>query len=431
MPSRLAERYDEIQQLARGDDLNHATARLQDFARDFRAGDALFARATAIRQKFNLLKAAPDAADTAPARARLAQDALACADEILAEAERHPPPFALTDLICVTDQLKKSYKRGKGFQLHPTNISLRFGEILAVVGENGNGKTTLLRMMAGDLAPTSGGVSYPYLKRPDDAGNARVFVETRGGVGAADFEYSNAADGLTYYAIKQRVAYVPQILPRWSGSVKENLLFIGAAHGLKPGVVAAEVDFIISRLGLDAYREAAWAELSGGYRMRFALARALIPAPNLLVLDEPLANLDVNTQLMFLQDLRNLTDSLARPLAIAVSSQHLHEIESIANRVLFLKEGRTVYSGLRADFGAERTENVFEFNCNLAREQLADVLAGLPACRIEIVGSNFMAYTPIDVTAQVFLHTLLAHDAQIEYFRDISQSTRKLFERSA
>lgn len=428
MPSRLTERYEELKQFAESADLNHATARLQDFARDFRAGDALFARATAIRQKFNLQKTA-EGAHTAALREETRRETMACANEILAEAERNPPPFSLTQLICVTDQLQKSYKRGKGFQLHPTNISLSFGEILAVVGENGNGKTTLLRMLAGDLAPTSGGVSYPYLKRPDDTGNARKFEEIQGKVGNDGFEYSNAASGMTYYAIKQRIAYVPQALPRWSGRVKENLLFVGAAHGLAARNVAAEVDFIISRLGLDAYREAEWNELSGGYRMRFALARALIPVPNLLVLDEPLANLDVNTQLMFLQDLRNLTDSLARPLAIAVSSQHLHEIESIANRVLFLKEGRTVYSGLRSEFGAKRTENVFEFNCTLTREQLAAALAHIPSCRIEIVGANFMAYTPIETTAQEFLQLLLNQHAQIEYFRDISQSTRKLFQK--
>jgi ABC-2 type transport system ATP-binding protein len=151
----------------------------------------------------------------------------------------------------------------------------------------------------------------------------------------------------------------------------------------------------------------------------------------MLVLDEPLANLDINTQLMFIQDLRSLADSLARPLSILVSSQHLHEIESIADRVVFLKEGRTIYNGLRSQYGAGRSENVFECACGASKETLQTLLTPLGVRRIDAVGGNFIVYLPAAHTPSDFLGALLAAGVTIEYFRDISTSTRKLFEAGA
>ena len=80
----------------------------------------------------------------------------------------------------------------------------------------------------------------------------------------------------------------------------DNLHFAAAIHGIRGKENEDEVDFIIWRLGLDKYRNATWNEISGGFKMRFSLGRALVYNPRLLILDEPLANLDVNTQLLFL-----------------------------------------------------------------------------------------------------------------------------------
>jgi ABC-2 type transport system ATP-binding protein len=68
--------------------------------------------------------------------------------------------------------------------------------------------------------------------------------------------------------------------------------------------------------------------------------------PKLLVLDEPLANLDINAQQLFLQDLKFIIKSVRYPLAVILSSQALHEIESVADNIVFIKQGQTLVQRL-------------------------------------------------------------------------------------
>lgn len=410
----LEQRRDEIVKLAAAQELGQATARLQDLVRDFLPQPEFLNEATVIRRRYNFLRGAQrtgEAIADDESTEALSASVLACCERAYTQALQVQSPFPATDLACVTQALEKTYRRrNSGFRLHPIDLNVRLGEVMAVVGENGNGKSTLLKIIAGALSHSAGAITYPFFG---------MFGEGRPG------------QAIDFHALKQQIAYIPQELPRWKGLVRENLHFTGAVRGLQPALTLAETEFIISRLGLDRYADASWNELSGGYRMRFSLARALITNPKLLVLDEPLANLDVNTQLGFLQDLRNLANSLARPLAVIVSSQHLHEIESISNRIVFLREGRAMYSGLRSEYGAQREENVFECACSADKEQLSALLAkhNIAQQRVDAVGGHVIVRVPINTSAAVFLLMMLEANIEIEYFRDISQSTRKLFDR--
>lgn len=403
----LQERNDELRRLIGENDLSAATARLQDFARDFAPPAELIAQATAIRRRFVLWRNSQAGAESAAERAAIAHDAALCADALHADALTRPPPFPLTNIVFNGTAMEKSYRKRGAFKLGPIDVSMRFGEISALVGENGNGKSTLIKLLVRALHATNGTLEYPYFTNIDAKG---------------------ARDP---YVLRQKIAYIPQELPKQNGRVRDGLYFMGAAHGLKPDVTVAEVEFMISRLGLDGYADMEWRHLSGGYRMRFALAQALITRPHMLVLDEPLANLDINTQLMFLQDLRSLADSLARPLSILVSSQHLHEIESIADHVIFLRQGAPVYNGPRALYGQTRRENAFECSVSATKEQLGALLSPFGAVRIEGVGANVIVYAPTSVTPSAFIRTMLDNGIDIEYFRDISTSTRKLFDTGA
>ena len=314
---------------------------------------------------------------------------------------RNPPPPEPPNLVFYGKNIQKKYgSKSIDFTFHIPELELKPGEITAVVGENGNGKTTLLRIVAGQLQINAGTIEYPLLVSKDKA---------------------------DLYATKQKIAYIPQDLEPWSGLLADNLHFSAAIHGITAEKNEEEVDFIVNRLGLEQYKDATWKEISGGYRMRFALARALVWNPTLLILDEPLANLDINTQMMFLQDLRYLASSTANPKSIIISSQNLHSVEDIAENIIFIQDGTALYNGRMKAFGQDRKENSFEFACSLSKEQLADILEEIPSNHFEEVGYYFSLDTPTSVSANDVLALFVKHNVVTTYFRDISKSTRKLF----
>ena len=245
--------------------------------------------------------------------------------------------------------LGKGYRRGD-FALKSISLEARYGEIIGVVGRNGNGKTTLFRLIVGELRPDAGVLRFPAIQ--PEGGSVR------------------------WSRVRQKIAYVPQDLPPWYGSLRSNLHYEAAIHGITGDANYREVDYIVERLGLANELDKRWHELSGGYKLRFALARALVWKPKVLVLDEPLANLDFITQQVVLNDLRHLTDSLRYPLAILVSSQHVHEIEEVSDKLLLLSAGDMKYFGPVESIGTDRRVNRFELAGNL---ELADLQTALAA----------------------------------------------------
>ncbi|GFZ99221.1 ATP-binding cassette domain-containing protein [Okeania sp. KiyG1] len=219
-------------------------------------------------------------------------------------------------------------------------------------------------------------------------------------------------------------------MPQWTGKLVDNLHFAAAIHGIRGEKNEDEVDFILWRLGLDKYRNATWNEISGGFKMRFALAKVLVCNPRFLILDEPLANLDVNTQLLFLQDLRYLADSLAHPKTILLSSQHLYEVESITDNIIFIKEGAVIYNGNLEDFGKDKEENAFELGCNLSKNELMDLLEEISYTQIEMVGHNqYIINASKNIGSNEMIKVFIDNDITLKYFRDISKSTRRLFKK--
>lgn len=297
--------------------------------------------------------------------------------------------------------LGKKFKKSN-FYLQKINLVLRSGEITGVVGENGNGKTTLFRLVVGDLLHNEGQLCFPGLgHQPGTKPN--------------------------WFQIKNQIAYIPQEIPKWQGSLRNNLHLAATLHGLIGKENEDAVNYIIHRLGLSRHEDKSWSELSGGYKLRFTLAKALVWRPKILVIDEPLANLDINAQSIVLNDLRNLANSLRHPIAILISSQHLHELESVTDNIVFLKQGEVIYNGRIKDFGKERSENSFEIECTLSLKDLETRMSGLDFNSIDHNGLRFIVHTPLSVSQQDFLRHLLAQNIEVNYFRNISQSTKKLF----
>ena len=306
------------------------------------------------------------------------------------------------NIIFKGTNIHKRYKgRSIDFSLDIPGLEIKFGEITSLVGENGNGKTTLLRIIAGNLECTSGKLEYPELWQR----------------GTSD-----------WYRIKKNIAYIPQELEPWTGLLIDNLHFAAAIHGVKGKDNKDRVEFIISRLGLDDYKNLTWNEISGGFKMRFALAKALVWHPKLIILDEPLANLDINTQLIFLQDLRHLANSQVNPKAIILSSQHLYEVEKITDNIIFIQDGQPLYNDKLKVFGDDMENHAFEFSCKLSKDDLTTLLESIDYISIEAVGEyQYIVEAKDNITSKVMLSRLLEEEISLTYFRDISHSTRRLF----
>jgi ABC-2 type transport system ATP-binding protein len=289
------------------------------------------------------------------------------------------------------------------FQLNDVSLDLVLGQITALVGENGNGKTTLLRIIAGELEPDEGELEYPTF----------------------------SPGTLRWAAIKKEIGYVRQQIKPLSGvnSVRQFLRLTAAVKGIVGKENDDMVSFIISRLGLEKHQGKLWSELSSGFKLRFELARQLLWSPRILILDEPLANLDIKAQMSFLMDLRSLTNSINNSMAVIVSTQNIYEIEKIADRVVFLRDGRPLYNGEVATVSLGERKRSYEIDTEADTILLLKAMEELDIIEIRTVFFYRIIYTGEMVYADQVLHALSHHGIIVKYFRDITNSTRLLFEK--
>ena len=288
--------------------------------------------------------------------------------------------------------IRKQYARSS-FSLKPVSLQINTGEILGVVGENGNGKTTLLRCLSGQLALDGGSIQYKLLEHPD------------------------------YYSIRNHVVFIPQRIPKWYGLLKDNLHFSASLAGVTGSRNELMVDFMLERFHLDSYAHLTWNEISSGYRTRFEIARILLQQPRLLILDEPLANLDINAQQTILTDLKFIAGSAHNPMGVVLSSQQLHEVEKVAGKVIFIKQGHCIF---KADENQqEKISYALEIETTAERDTIMEILNdGL--IQVQFNGGFFTIVSP-QQTVQEIIGRLQQQGIAITYFRDITYSAKRLF----
>ena len=212
--------------------------------------------------------------------------------------------------------------RRDGFTL-AARVAVERGEVLAVLGPNGAGKSTLLAVLAGLLLPSSGYVQVGgrTLTRVDDGRVRTALPAERRGVGLLGQD--------------------PLVFPHLSAAA--NIAFGPRSRGASRAAALATAETWLSAVGLGGCGERRGAELSGGQRQRVALARALAAQPQVLLLDEPLAALDVHSAPEMRQVLR---EQIARTATTTVVVTHdVLDAVVLADRVLVLDTGHIVDSG--------------------------------------------------------------------------------------
>lgn len=201
--------------------------------------------------------------------------------------------------------------------LRDLNLRVPRGAVYGLLGRNGAGKTTALRLLLGILAPDSGTLTIDG--QTVARGTARL---------------------------RQRIGYVSQeqhFYP-WM-RVRRLGRFVGGFYPTWDRVLFRE---LLDQLAIDPRQRAG--ELSGGTRMKLAMALALAHRPRVLVLDEPTAGVDPVTRREILDLLRRLVDQEQR--TVLFSTHHVEEVEELSDHVGILREGNLFWQGPLADFAA-------------------------------------------------------------------------------
>jgi ABC-2 type transport system ATP-binding protein len=285
------------------------------------------------------------------------------------------------------------------FKLGPLSFELVRGEITGVVGMNASGKTTLLNLVLGRLRPDEGHISYPAL-----------------------------GENASWAKIKSQLASVDQLPERWYGSLRHNLNHTAAAFGILGNKNKDLVDWYVHRYGLNEFADATWDEISGGFKIRFELVKALLSQPRLLVLDEPLAYLDIITQQLFLSDLRSIASSVENPTPIIVTSQHLHEIEAVADRMIILDGGACLFSAPIDQIPEHNEYQCIEATIRASKADILMALRPIGLVEIEVSTTSYLLFFPKSIDRKAIVTAILeSYGHKLTSFRDISRSTRVLF----
>jgi len=204
------------------------------------------------------------------------------------------------------EQLSRKY--GDFTAVDEVSFEISPGEIVGLLGHNGAGKTTIMKMMTGYLEPTSGTITIDGL---DIADSRRE--------------------------IQKKIGYLPENCPVYPEmTTLAYLEYSAALHGVPERDRPA---LILEALGRTALTEKAGqriAKLSRGFRQRTGVAQAILHKPSILILDEPTNGLDP-TQI---QHMRNLISELSQTATIIVSTHILQEVQAICDRVIIIKDGR-------------------------------------------------------------------------------------------
>jgi ABC-2 type transport system ATP-binding protein len=212
--------------------------------------------------------------------------------------------------------LTKRY--GELVALHDLDLEIRRGEVFGLLGPNGAGKTTAVRILCGLLEPSEGTVLL---------------------AGRPAGEHALEA--------KRRVGFVPDGAPLYSNlSPRQHLALVGHLHGLPEEEIRRETERLLEGLELADRIDHPVGEFSRGMRQKAALACALLPRPELLVLDEPLTGLDAPTAATFKELFRAWAD---RGGAVLYTSHLLDVVERVCDRMAILSHGELAGVGTLAE----------------------------------------------------------------------------------
>ena len=255
--------------------------------------------------------------------------------------------------------LFRSIKRYNGHTaVSGVSFAVGRGEIVGLLGQNGAGKSTIMRILSCFLPATSGTVKvagYDVFTQPDE--------------------------------VRRRIGYMPENNPLHRDMrVREYLRFRARLKGLSLARTRDRVDTVMRQCGLVDVHRKMIAHLSKGYQQRVGLADALVHEPDLIILDEPTIGLDPNQ----IRSVRQLIKELGQRHTVLISSHILPEVEVTCNRVLILQQGKILAADSPEQLRAKMSKS------GQVVAEIAAPFEALKACWDEVPEVEHYDVSPVD-----------------------------------
>ncbi len=202
---------------------------------------------------------------------------------------------------------------GSFLAVRDVSFTIPKGEVVAFLGPNGAGKTTTMRLLTGFVAPTHGVARIAGIDVQEDRIQAA-----------------------------EHLGYLPENGPLYPDMTPLSLLsFFGEARGMSHTLLKARIEAVVEQCSLGSVAHKPIGKLSKGFRQRVSMAQALLHDPEVLIMDEPTSGLDPNQ----IRGVRQLIRDLGQSKTVLVSTHILQEVEPVADRVLFIHDGKIVFDG--------------------------------------------------------------------------------------
>ncbi len=279
------------------------------------------------------------------------------------------------------------------------SFTIAENEIVGILGLNGAGKSTTLKVLAGLVIPTAGTVT----------------------VDGTDLVAAGAE-------FRSRIGYLPEDPPLYKEmTVTEFLLYVGQLKGRSAADVLARLPAVLKTCQIDQVADRVIGELSHGYKKRVGIAQAIIHQPRLVILDEPISGLDPKQ----IVEMRQVVRALGKQCTVLISSHILAEISETCDRILVLNGGRIVASGVESELAAaagtqgtrvtlqlrgsrEQIEGALRHVTGLQSSNLAEEPGGLWKVHVALGADHRESLVAALVTAGVGVRRMVEDESELE-----------------
>jgi ABC-2 type transport system ATP-binding protein len=295
----------------------------------------------------------------------------------------------MNDVVLETEQLTKRY--GQRVAVDDLSLRVERGDVFGFLGQNGAGKSTTIRMILGLVRPTSGHVHL--------------------------LGYDMAKCPLRALARTGAIIESPAFYEHFSGW--QNLRLLAAMSG---GTSSQRMSQMLDMVGLRSRAQDKVRVYSHGMRQRLGIAQALLPGPELIILDEPTDGLDPQG----IHEMRTLIRRLRNELGLTIflSSHLLHEVEQICNRVAIIDHGHLLYQG--AMEGLLGKEKMVKLSVDRA-EEVYRLLSADPELAVRRNGSNSLYVKMADEKIPVINALLVGQGFQVTEISPQRETLEEVF----